>query len=70
MAFKITPTKSRGTSSATGMLLVEMMVYQKKNIKQLLQSMEKEFGAYYYERLDLTIERRVTPEKSHLLLGR
>lgn len=44
--------------SLAGLLLVEMMVYQKKNIKQLLQAMEKEFGAYYYERLDLTIERR------------
>lgn len=44
--------------SLAGLLLVEMMVYQKKNIKQLLTAMEKEFGAYFYERLDLTIERR------------
>jgi alpha-D-glucose phosphate-specific phosphoglucomutase len=44
--------------SLAGLLLVEMMVYQKKNIKQLLSDMEKEFGAYFYERLDLTIDRR------------
>lgn len=44
--------------SLSGLLLLEMMVYQKKNITQLLAQMEKEFGAYYYERLDLTIERR------------
>lgn len=44
--------------SLSGLLLLEMMVYQKKNMKQLLEAMEKEFGAYYYERLDLTIERR------------
>ncbi len=43
--------------SLAGLLLVEMMVYQKKNIQQLLGEMEKEFGAYYYERLDLTIGR-------------
>ena len=32
-----------------GLLLVEMMVYQKKNIKQIVQEMEKEFGRYYYK---------------------
>ena len=30
-----------------GLLLLEMMVYEKKNIKQLLHDMEKEFGRYY-----------------------
>lgn len=44
--------------SLAGLLLLEMMVYQKKNMKQLLADMEKEFGAYYYERLDLTIDRK------------
>jgi phosphomannomutase len=38
-----------------GLLLVEMMVYEKKNIKQILQDMEKEFGRYYYERADLVL---------------
>ena len=44
--------------SLSGLLLLEMMVYQKKNITQLLTAMEKEFGAYFYERLDMTIDRR------------
>lgn len=38
-----------------GLLLVEMMVYQKKNIKKIVEEMEKEFGRYYYERLDLKL---------------
>lgn len=39
-----------------GLLLLEMMVYQKKNIKQLIDLMEKEFGRYYYERADLDFD--------------
>lgn len=38
-----------------GLLLLEMMVYQKKNIKRILLEMEKEFGRYYYERCDLEL---------------
>lgn len=38
-----------------GLLLLEMMVYQKKNIKKILLDMEKEFGRYYYERCDLAL---------------
>lgn len=38
-----------------GLLLLEMMVYQKKNIKRILLDMEKEFGRYYYERCDLEL---------------
>ena len=38
-----------------GLLLLEMMVYQKKNIKQIVDEMEKEFGRYYYERCDLKL---------------
>ncbi len=38
-----------------GLLLLEMMVYQKKNIKQIVREMEKEFGRYYYERRDLKL---------------
>lgn len=39
----------------SGLLLLEMMVYQKKNIKQILESMEQEFGKYYYQRCDLPL---------------
>ncbi len=38
-----------------GLLLLEMMVYQKKNIKKILIDMEEEFGRYYYERCDLEL---------------
>jgi len=38
-----------------GLLLLEMMVYQKKNIEMILQDMEKEFGRYYYQRCDLLL---------------
>ena len=41
-----------------GLLLLEMMVYQKKTIKKIIQEMEREFGSYYYLRLDLK-----TPKK-------
>jgi alpha-D-glucose phosphate-specific phosphoglucomutase len=41
-----------------GLLLVEMMVYQKKNIKKIIDEMEKEFGRYYYLRSDLQLGER------------
>ena len=39
-----------------GLLLLEMMVYQKKNIKKIVDEMEKEVGRYYYQRFDLKLE--------------
>lgn len=39
-----------------GLLLLEMMVDEKKNLKQLLDQMEKEFGRYYYLRADVDIK--------------
>jgi len=59
-----------------GLLLLEMMVYQKKNIKRILQDMEKEFGRYYYERFDLPLSIREgrfdirTFKKMKTLLGK
>ncbi len=41
-----------------GLLLLEMMVYQKKNIQRIVADMEKEFGRYYYERLDCDLGNR------------
>ncbi len=38
-----------------GLLLIEMMVYQKKNIKKIVDDMEKEFGRYYYLRADVKL---------------
>jgi len=39
-----------------GLLLLEMMVYNKRNFKQLVDDMEKEFGRYFYSRLDYKLD--------------
>ena len=39
-----------------GLLLLEMMVYNKRNFKQLVEDMEREFGRYYYTRLDYKMD--------------
>jgi len=41
-----------------GLLLLEMMVYNKRNFKQLIDDMEKEFGRYYYQRLDHSMDAK------------
>ncbi len=41
-----------------GLLLLEMMVYNKKNFKKLVEDMEREFGRYYYQRLDYTMDAK------------
>ena len=50
------------------------MVIEKKNIKQILQDMEKEFGRYYYERSDVEVDLKAYNEKDikslKTLLGR
>ncbi len=40
-----------------GLLLLEMMVYQKKDMRKIVREMEKEFGQYFYERLDMKLSR-------------
>jgi len=40
-----------------GLLLLEMMVYQKKNIKKIVADMEKEFGRFYYQRCDVKLSQ-------------
>lgn len=58
--------------SMAGLLLLEMMVYRKKNMLQILNETEKKFGKYYYLRDDLHLEKRVEPKKETLpseLLG-
>ena len=51
-----------------GLLLLEMMVYRKKDIKRILQDMEKEFGRFYYERRDLELgEGRFDRDKVRLI---
>jgi len=41
-----------------GLLILEMMVYNKRNFKQLVEDMEKEFGRYYYQRLDYSMDAK------------
>jgi len=41
-----------------GLLLMEMMVYNKRNFKQLVEDMEREFGRYYYSRLDYKMDAK------------
>jgi phosphomannomutase len=41
-----------------GLLLLEMMVYNKRNFKQLVEGMEREFGRYYYSRLDYAMDAK------------
>lgn len=59
--------------SVAGLLLLEMMVYRRKNILKILEAAEKQFGRYYYLREDLHLEKRVEPKKEDLpreLLGK
>jgi alpha-D-glucose phosphate-specific phosphoglucomutase len=41
-----------------GLLILEMMVYNKRNFRQLVEDMEREFGRYYYERLDYKMDAK------------
>ncbi len=55
-----------------GLLLLEMMAYRNKDILEILNETEKQFGRYYYLREDLHLDRRIEPRKEHLqneLLG-
>ena len=59
--------------SMAGLLLLEMMVYRNKNMRDILNQMEKQFGKYYYVRKDLTLKERKEPKKDNLpreLLGK
>ncbi len=39
-----------------GLLLLEMMIDRKKDIKKIVAEMEKEFGRYYYQRRDVRLK--------------
>ncbi|MFH1198953.1 MAG: phosphoglucomutase/phosphomannomutase family protein [Candidatus Omnitrophota bacterium] len=59
--------------SMAGLLLLEMMVYRNKDILKILNETEKQFGKYYYLRLDLHLNRQVVLKKEGLpkeLLGK
>ena len=54
MGFKNYIPERDGTLA--GLLLLEMMVYRKKNMRKILDEMEKKFGRYYYLRQDMKIK--------------
>ncbi|MFH0855067.1 MAG: phosphoglucomutase/phosphomannomutase family protein [Candidatus Omnitrophota bacterium] len=59
--------------SMAGMLLIEMMSFRNKNILKILNETEKQFGKFYYVRVDLHLNKRVEPDKENLpreLLGK
>lgn len=59
--------------TVAGLLLLEMMAYRDKPIREILNAAEKQFGRYYYLRRDLKLKKRLVPERKDLpgeLLGR
>jgi phosphomannomutase len=59
--------------TVAGLLLLEMMAYRNKNILEILNETEKQFGKYYYLREDLQLKQRQEPRKEDLpkeLLGK
>ncbi|MDD5729914.1 MAG: phosphoglucomutase/phosphomannomutase family protein [Candidatus Omnitrophica bacterium] len=58
--------------SVAGLLLLEMMVYRNKDILEILNETEKQFGRYYYLRFDLKLDKQIDLKKQDLpgrLLG-
>ena len=59
--------------TVSGLLLLEMMAYRNKTLREILDLMEKQFGRYYYLRRDLKLKKRLKPRRDDLpgeLLGR
>lgn len=42
-----------------GLLLLEMMVYEKKNIGKILAEVEKKYGRYYYDKTSINLKEKV-----------
>jgi phosphomannomutase len=42
-----------------GLLLLEMMVYEKKNMVKILAEMEKKYGHYYYDKTSISLKGMV-----------
>jgi len=54
MGFKNYIPERDGTLA--GLLLLEMMAYRRKALKQIIKEMESEFGRYYYLRSDIKVK--------------
>ena len=46
----------------SGLLLIEMMAYEGKGIEDIIASVEKKFGRYYYQRIDMHYPDRLKPK--------
>lgn len=59
--------------TVSGLLLLEMMAYRKKDILKILNEAEKKFGRYYYERDELSLDKLVDLKRENMpgeLLGK
>lgn len=56
--------------SLAGLLLLEMMAYQKKPMLKILNQMEREFGSYHYLRVDLHLKSEPDDKAPADLSGR
>lgn len=52
--------------TVAGLLLLEMMVYRNKDILEILNETEKQFGRYYYLRSDVHLDRESELKKEDL----
>lgn len=52
--------------SMAGLLLLEMMAYRNQPIAEILKSVEKQFGRYYYLRRDLELTKPINLRKENL----
>jgi phosphomannomutase len=52
--------------TVAGLLLIEMMAFRNKNILEILNETEKQFGNYFYLRQDLHLKRPVDLKKEDL----
>ncbi len=48
--------------SMSALLLLEMMAKRQKSVKELLDELYKDFGPYYYKRIDLKLEKKLPLE--------
>jgi len=49
--------------SMSALLLIEMMAERKKTMKELVKELYKDFGPYYYRRIDLKLDHKFPSEK-------
>ncbi|MCD6363771.1 MAG: phosphoglucomutase/phosphomannomutase family protein [Synergistetes bacterium] len=56
--------------SMSALLLLEMMAKRQKGVRELLNELYEDFGPYYYRRIDLKLEKKLSPEELEKLVER